>query len=140
MGITVSPLTKVICLSGLLATGFLLVILSCSLYHNYYPLIDFQVFILAPIPNAISSRSNYDGHDFMNDRVKSAQDLRQFFTGLLVASGIIMPLVFQHAQIINKVSCVMSILGGLIVYSSMVIFGWFFTGSWEDDEDALFSY
>lgn len=34
----VAPLTKIIFLAGFLAAGFLLIILSCALWNNWYPL------------------------------------------------------------------------------------------------------
>lgn len=147
MQFRVSPLTKIISLSGFLALGFLLVILSCALFHNYYPLYDILVFLLAPIPNSLfKNRSDYGSGSFMNDPLdgslgQTASDFGYFCTGMLVTSGITLPLVFYHCQLINSVSCVMSICGGLIIYSSIVIFSWFFPSSWNDDasNEALFT-
>mgnify|MGYP003366215933 CR=1 FL=1 len=147
MQFKVSPLTKIISLSGFLALGFLLVILSCALFHNYYPLYDILIFLLAPIPNSLfQNRSNYGSSSFMNDSLdgnsgQGASDFGHFCTGMLVTSGITLPLVFYHCQLINSVSCAMSISGGLIIYSSIVIFSWFFHSSWNEDDsnDALFT-
>lgn len=139
MEFKVSPLTKIISLSGFLALGFLLVILSCALFHNYYPLYDILIFLLAPIPNSIFSKSLYSTSDFMSESSNSGSDLGHFLTGMLVTSGISLPLVFCHCQLIGSVSCVMSMIGGLIIYSSVVIFSWFFHSSWDNEEDALFS-
>lgn len=146
MHFKVSPLTKIISLSGFLALGFLLVILSCALFDNYYPLYDILIFLLAPIPNSIfQSSSQYGGgSSFMDDSTTTSQnssDFGHFLTGMLVTSGITLPLILYHCQLINSVSCVMSITGGVIIYSSIVIFSWFFHSSWNDDDDndALFS-
>lgn len=138
MEFRVSPLTKIISLSGFLALGFLLVILSCALFHNYYPLFDILVFLLAPVPNALFSKSNADNANFMSDNVSNTQDTGSFLTGVLVTSGLALPFVFYHCQLIGSLSCIMCTLGGLIIYSSIVVFSWFFRSSWEQEDDALF--
>ncbi|AMD21667.1 HFL189Wp [Eremothecium sinecaudum] len=140
MDVFFTPINKIICLSGVLALGSLFVILACALYQNYYPLIDVLVFVLAPLPYAIFGKSRLSGQVFMNDRAQSAQDIGLFMTGTLVASGLIIPLVFYHATLITETSCIMTIVGGFIIYASIVVFTWFFGGNWEEDEDALFSY
>lgn len=76
----------------------------------------------------------------MNERVQSAQEFGQFMTGGLVASGLILPVVFYHTGLINQQSCIASVIGGGIIYLCIIIFSWFFNRSWEEDEDALFSY
>lgn len=138
MELKLSPLTKIISLSGFLALGFLLVILSCALFHNYYPLLDILIFLLAPLPNALFSKSSSDSANFMSDSPTNAQDTGNFLTGVFVTSGLALPFVFYHCQLIGLLSCVMSTLGGLIIYSSIVVFSWFFHSSWEQDEDTLF--
>ncbi|SCW00161.1 LAFE_0B10792g1_1 [Lachancea fermentati] len=140
MALKVSPLTKIISLSGFLALGFLLVILSCALFHNYYPLFDILIFLLAPIPNSLFSKHNAESHDFMNESSNNVQDVGHFFTGMLVTSGLALPTVFYHCQLINHYSCIMSTTGGVIIYLSIVVFSWFFNTGWEDDEDGLFGY
>ncbi|CUS22192.1 LAQU0S04e10330g1_1 [Lachancea quebecensis] len=140
MGLKVSPLTRIISLSGFLALGFLLVILSCALFHNYYPLFDILIFLIAPIPNALFSKRNFDSSEFMNDSSKNVEDVGHFFTGLLVTSGLALPTVFYHCQIINHYSCIMSTIGGVIIYMSIVVFSWFFNSGWDEEDDALFGY
>ncbi|CCF60052.1 hypothetical protein KAFR_0I02730 [Kazachstania africana CBS 2517] len=141
MKFKVSPLTKIISLSGFLALGFLLVILSCALFHNYYPLFDILLFLVAPLPNSLfgSGSTAYSTSDFMTDSTHAGQDFAHFLTGTFVTSGITLPLILYHCQYITSVSCAMSILGGLIIYSSIVIFSWFFNSNWDGDEDALFN-
>ncbi|QLQ79230.1 hypothetical protein HG537_0B05770 [Torulaspora globosa] len=138
MEFKVSPLTKIISLSGFLALGFLLVILSCALFHNYYPLFDILIFLLAPIPNTLFSKSGSDNANFMSDTPSNVQDTGNFLTGVFVTSGIALPVVFYHCQLIGALSCVMSMIGGLIIYTSIVVFSWFFHSSWDQEEDTLF--
>ncbi|EJS43040.1 vps55p [Saccharomyces arboricola H-6] len=138
MDFKVSPLTKIISLSGFLALGFLLVILSCALFHNYYPLFDIVIFLLAPIPNTLFNAGNkYHTSDFMSDSSNTGQDLAHFLTGMLVTSGVALPVVFNHCQLIGHLSCIMCMIGGLIIYSSIVIFKWFFKKDFNED-DSLF--
>lgn len=139
--IKVSPLTKIISLSGFLALGFLLVILSCALFRNFYPLFDIALFLLAPIPNLLIRKGNSfgGGSDFMSDSNSSANhDFAHFMTGLFVTSGVLLPVIFQHCQIISPESSAMSVLGGSIIYISIVVFTRFFNTSWDQEEDALF--
>lgn len=142
MAVQVSPLTKIICLSGVLALGFLLIILSCALFHNYYPLFDVLIFLLAPLPNAIfGKRDGFDSHgEFMNDTGRSGEDFGHFMTGMLVSSGVLLPVVFHHSKLINYESALMTVSGGLIIYMCIVVFTWFFNGSWDTEDDSLFGY
>ena len=80
-------LKTIIALSFVLAIGFLLVILSCALYHVYYPLLVVATYVLAPVPNWIASRcANPD--DFVESTGNGVLDLGRFCTGFLVVMGI----------------------------------------------------
>jgi hypothetical protein len=71
-----------------LAVGFLLVILSCALYHRYHPLLVVATYVIAPLPNWICSRcANPD--DFGAEGAGNAiLDFGKFVTGGLVVMGI----------------------------------------------------
>jgi hypothetical protein len=70
-----------------LAIGFLLVILSSALWHNYLPLLVVATYVVAPLPNWICSRvSNPD--DFMESSGSGVVDFGRFLTGFLVVMGI----------------------------------------------------
>ncbi len=74
-------------LSQVLAIGFLLVILSSALYHNYLPLLVVATYVLAPLPNWICGRcSNPD--DFMESAGNAVVDFGRFCTGFLVVMGV----------------------------------------------------
>lgn len=80
-------LKTIIALSFVLAVGFLLVILSCALWHAYYPLIVVATYVLAPVPNWICSHcANPD--DFVESSGAAVLDLGRFCTGFLVVMGI----------------------------------------------------
>lgn len=80
-------LKTIIALSFVLAVGFLLVILSCALWHAYYPLLVVGTYVLAPVPNWICSHcANPD--DFVESSGGAVLDLGRFCTGFLVVMGI----------------------------------------------------
>jgi hypothetical protein len=80
-------LKTIIALSFVLAVGFLLVILSCALWHNYFPLLVVATYVIAPLPNWICGRaSNPD--DFMESSSSAVIDFGRFLTGFLVVMGI----------------------------------------------------
>ncbi|KAL8791645.1 MAG: hypothetical protein Q9195_005728 [Heterodermia aff. obscurata] len=80
-------LKTIIALSFILAIGFLLVILSCALWHEYLPLLVVATYVLAPLPNWICSRcSNPD--DFMESAGSAVVDFGRFCTAFLVVMGI----------------------------------------------------
>lgn len=80
-------LKTIIALSFVLAVGFLLVILSCTLFKVYYPLLVVATYILAPVPNWVCGRcANPD--DFVESSGAAVLDLGRFFTGFFVVMGI----------------------------------------------------
>ena len=83
----IPPAVLTICITQVLAIGFLLVILSSALWHNYLPLLVVATYVLAPLPNWICSRcSNPD--DFMESSGSAVLDFGRFCTGFLVVMGI----------------------------------------------------
>ncbi|CRK35638.1 Vacuolar protein sorting-associated protein 55 like [Verticillium longisporum] len=118
-------LKTIIALSFVLAVGFLLVILSCALYNVYYPLLVVATYVLAPVPNWICSRcANPD--DFVESSGGAILDLGRFCTAFLVVMGIALPFVLAHAALIQTGALVMSIVGGLLIYGTIISFGMFF--------------
>lgn len=139
-----NPLNKIIFLSAFLAFGFLLILLSCALYNNWLPLWVIGIFLAAPLPNIVLSAIENNRDDFLtfsNDHGNAPtalEEFSKFFTGLLIVSGISLPLTFYHTNLIGLGSLVMSVLGGLIVYTDISVFIWFFSESEENNEDFNF--
>jgi len=106
--------------------GFLLVILSCALWKAYYPLLVVATYVLAPIPNWVCGRcANPD--DFGTDGSGNALiDFGKFVTGFLVVMGVALPAVLAHSAIITIPAMIMSIIGGLLIYGTIIAFGMFF--------------
>ncbi|KAK4241254.1 vacuolar protein sorting 55 [Achaetomium macrosporum] len=118
-------LKTIIALSFVLAVGFLLVILSCALWHAYYPLLVVATYVLAPVPNWICSHcANPD--DFVESSGAAVLDLGRFCTGFLVVMGIALPVILAHSNIISVPAMVMSVIGGLLIYGTIISFAMFF--------------
>jgi hypothetical protein len=78
----------------ILAIGFLLVILSSALWHNFLPLLVVATYVIAPLPNWICSRCG-NPDDFIEGSGSAVVDFGRFMTGFLVLMGIGM---FCHKQ------------------------------------------
>lgn len=70
-----------------LAIGFLLVILSAALFHNFLTLLVVATYVIAPLPNWICGKcANPD--DFMGEAGYAVVDFGRFCTGFLVVMGV----------------------------------------------------
>ncbi|KAI7301085.1 hypothetical protein KC315_g16855 [Hortaea werneckii] len=118
-------LKTIILLSFILAIGFLLVILSSALFKDYLTLLVVATYVVAPIPNWMCGKAqNQD--DFMDSGSNGVVELGRFMTGFLVVMGIALPVVLAHCDQIRVESMVMSIVGGLLIYATIISFGMFF--------------
>jgi len=118
-------LKTIIALSFVLAIGFLLVILSAALYKNYLTLLVVLTYVLAPVPNWLCGRAaTHD--DFMDGGGTGVIDLGRFLTGFFVVMGIALPAMFTHCGYITPAAMVMSIIGGLLIYGTIISFTMFF--------------
>jgi len=74
----------------ILAIGFLLVILSSALFHNYLPLLVVATYVIAPLPNFICGRcaSPDDFIDSSGGGGGALVDFGRFLTGFLVVMGV----------------------------------------------------
>ena len=70
----------------ILAIGFILVILSSALYHNFLTLLVVATYVLAPVPNWICSKAQAND-DFMDSGSSSIVELGRFLTGFFVVMG-----------------------------------------------------
>jgi len=114
-------LKTVILLSFVLAVGFLMIILSCALWSNWLPLLVALTFVLAPLPNALFSQCG--GDEFSATYEGSGPvDLGRFLTSTIVVTGFAFPIVLTHSEIIRPGACVMSIIGGALVYGTIVAY------------------
>ncbi|ESK96999.1 vacuolar protein sorting 55 superfamily [Moniliophthora roreri MCA 2997] len=113
-------LKTVILLSFVLAVGFLLIILSCALWSNWLPLLVALTFVLAPLPNALFSHCGSD--DFSGSYESAGVDVGRFLTSLVVVTGFALPIVLAHSGVIHTTASVMSIVGGGLVYGTILAY------------------
>lgn len=139
-----NPLNKIIFLLAFLASGFLLILLSCALYDSYKTLWVILIFLLAPLPNIVASSIDASRDNFLtfnnNDgnAPSPVQEFCKLLTGFFIVSGISLPLTFYHSRLIELGAMVMSITGGLIVYVDIVVFIWFFSEDEDENDDFNF--
>jgi len=111
----------VILLSFVLAVGFLLIILSCALWANWLPLLVALTFVFAPLPNALSASCGGDEFSAEYDG-PGRSDLGRFITATIVVTGFAFPLVLAHSEVIRPGACAMSIIGGSLVYGTILAY------------------
>ncbi|KAF8798043.1 vacuolar protein sorting 55 [Phlegmacium glaucopus] len=116
-------LRTVILLSFVLALGFLLIILSCALWQNWLPLLVALSFVLAPLPNALFSHCGSDElSSSYRDEGSAPVDIGRFITSIFVLTGFALPIVLAHSNIIDSRACAMSIVGGGLVYGTILAY------------------
>ncbi|KAL7272813.1 Vacuolar protein sorting-associated protein 55 [Rhizina undulata] len=125
-------LKTIIALSFVLAIGFLLVILSSALFNQYLPLLVVATYILAPLPNALCSRCAGRGGDVFGEEGGAIVDFGRFLTGFFVVMGIALPAMLAHSGVITVAAMIMSVVGGLLIYGTIISFSLFFR-----EEDAF---
>jgi len=126
-------LKTVILLSFVLAVGFLMIILSCALWANWLPLLVALTFVLAPLPNTLFSQCG--GDEFSASYEGSGPvDLGRFLTSIIVVTGFALPIVLTHSEIIQPGACVMSIVGGALVYGTILAYSAAFKQDSDDYE------
>ncbi|RCH96623.1 Vacuolar protein sorting-associated protein 55, partial [Rhizopus stolonifer] len=126
-----SSLNSIIALAFVLAIGFLLVILSCALYYNWWPLLVVATYILAPLPNALCGRCAGED-DLMSDYNSGIIDAGHFITGMFIVTGFCLPFVLAHAEVITVPAMMMSISGGVLVYGTIIAYTHFFAHQGDD--------
>ncbi|KOS14916.1 hypothetical protein Malapachy_0719 [Malassezia pachydermatis] len=127
-------INTVIFLSFTLALGFLMVILSCALWSNWMPFWSAVSFALAPAPNVLfgglagaDSFSDYNKCVIPSSLTYSAYlDFGYFLTGLLLMTGVALPLMLAHTSIITGTAALLSLGGGVLIYGTMMTYGAFF--------------
>ncbi|TPX30431.1 hypothetical protein SmJEL517_g05989 [Synchytrium microbalum] len=108
----------------------LLVILSCALYANFLPLTVILCFLLAPIPNIVAKR--IAGSDGLSGDSRGVLEAGYFVTSFFIISGSALPIVLAHAEKINQAAMILSFIGGLLVYSTILGYVAFFIEPIED--------
>mmetsp|Transcript_11580 Transcript_11580/g.29231 ORF Transcript_11580/g.29231 Transcript_11580/m.29231 type:complete len:142 (+) Transcript_11580:49-474(+) len=130
-----------IALACVLSVGIILNILACALFdNNWWLLFVVLAYVSAPIPDILVTRCRCGGDDdfesvdmsVLTGRV--AKDAAYFTTGALVISGLALPLILAHTEVISLAPMIMSLCGGLLVYGAILVYLKIFHDT-EDDED-----
>ncbi|KAJ3909328.1 vacuolar protein sorting 55 [Lentinula edodes] len=76
-------------------------------------------FVIAPLPNALFSHCN--ANDFLGSYESTGTvDLGHFLTSLIVVTGFALPMILAYSEVSNTSACVMSIMGGGLVYTTIL--------------------
>ncbi|KAG1772696.1 vacuolar protein sorting 55 [Suillus occidentalis] len=87
-------------------------------------------FVLAPLPNALFAHCG--GDEFSSsDGTSGAVDLGRFLTSIVVVTGFALPVVLTHSEVVKPGACAMSIIGGGLVYGTILAYSAAFR---QDDE------
>lgn len=131
MNMKINPLSKIIGLSGMLAVGFLLIVLPTALYGNWLPVVDGFIFAVAHVPylfthsgSALDYQTGFG--DFDDIPTSNAADFGKWLTSFLVFCGIAFPVSLCRNNILPTVAGTLSVLGGVCIYATIVIFTSFF--------------
>ncbi|TPX39017.1 hypothetical protein SeMB42_g06514 [Synchytrium endobioticum] len=124
-------INSIMLLAFLLATGILLVILSCALFANWLPLIVIATWLLAPLPNVVAKK--VAGSDSILGETRGVLESGYFATSLLVISGFSLPIVLNHAEKIIFPAMMLSVFGGILIYSTILGYIAFFIDIGDDD-------
>ncbi|TID14987.1 hypothetical protein CANINC_004658 [Pichia inconspicua] len=140
MPLTINPLSKIIGLSGMLALGFLLLVLSTALYGSWMPILDGFIFGIAHLPYLISNGVNTEYETGLADvsgaTYSAASDFGKWFSSFLLVSAVALPITLTRSHILTNVAASLSIAGGLCIYTTIVIFTSFFDG-FKDSSDPF---
>ncbi|KAJ9068732.1 Vacuolar protein sorting-associated protein 55 [Entomophthora muscae] len=96
------------------------------IYRNWYPLIIVATYLVASIPNPVCGRCTATD-DLLSDSSNSGfADAGRFLTSVFMVSGFGLPVVFSHAKLIETSAAILSTFGGVLIYSSVLLYGYFF--------------
>lgn len=77
----------IISLAFILASGILLVILSCALDNNWISLCVVLTYLIAPIPNRVCDRISKRNDYFHDEGSQGILEIGYFLTSILIVSG-----------------------------------------------------
>jgi|SaaInlStandDraft_5_1057022.scaffolds.fasta_scaffold106738_2 hypothetical protein len=121
-------------LAASVAFGTLMVILACTIWFNFWPVLVLVTFIGAPIPNLVFGflGSSLDDR-YANSTVLSGLiNIGYFLTSVLIVSGFGMLAVMAHIGVINVWAFLLTGFGGLVIYVSELFAVHFFKSETDD--------
>lgn len=139
MSLKISPVSKIIGLSGVLAVGFLMVVLAAAVWGNWMTLLAAFLFAIAHLPTLLfhGQYSYEESIDDIEGTQKNGADFAGFLESLLLTSAVVMPLSLYHCHEFTKPACILTTFGGALIYGTIVTFTTFFNGFSGDDDDPF---
>eukprot|EP01089_Gocevia_fonbrunei_P005892 TRINITY_DN1638_c0_g1_i3.p2 TRINITY_DN1638_c0_g1~~TRINITY_DN1638_c0_g1_i3.p2 ORF type:complete len:138 (+),score=24.24 TRINITY_DN1638_c0_g1_i3:198-611(+) len=120
-------IVSLIVLAFFVAIGIGLDILACALWANWWPILVIIFYTLAPLPNLMFAHcADPVGEGFMDSRARAWKDTGFFITGMFIFSGLGLPIVLYHTEVIALGQMLLALGGGLITYTAFVIYIHFF--------------
>ncbi len=126
--ITCTPNKRTILLivlnSALLAAGVLLIIFSCALYHNWWPLMMIFVFVASTVfPLMCNGCKMEDANEFPDPtRDEIGPMLGWFMVGLFLVMGYSIPIELMRKGLFHLTGFWMSMSGGTVILMAIVLF------------------
>ena len=109
--------------SILLAAGILLIIFSCIIYDNWWPLMMIFIFVASIIfPSICGSCEISQQEDFMGDSDEIGPMLSWVFVGMFIVFGYTIPIELLRRNIIEIGGVYMSVSGGTIILMAIMLF------------------
>ena len=127
--------STIIFLSLILSTGILATILSCAVFGNWLPLFSSLAYLLAPLPNLIFGSLAGNNDSIFGNENTGLVEIGYFMTSFLLVFGAGIPLILLHSGKIVFASALLSIIGGALVYVTIV--GYLFYFSNQTDQNGF---
>ncbi|KAG0577008.1 hypothetical protein M758_5G104900 [Ceratodon purpureus] len=106
-------------LAFLFSVGFLLQILGCALYNNWWPMLTGLMYIMLPMP-CLFFGGNSSG--FMSSEGGDWADAAKFLTGFSSVGSIAIPAILRHADLITGGAMWIEFTAFFILLTTVMIF------------------
>ncbi|KAJ9521099.1 hypothetical protein QJQ45_022795 [Haematococcus lacustris] len=120
----ISDSRGILALALMFASGVLLQLLGCILWHNWWPMLTGIMYILVPMPFIFfgSSQGN-DGYALSGSSMQSGwADAGKFLTGFSAVGSIAIPAILAHAQVITIGALVMELAAALVLGGTVLVY------------------
>jgi len=90
--------------------GLVLQLLACTLYDNWWPMLNVLMYVLAPMPTIFFGSSSYGDYGSWSASGGSPwEDAGKFLTGFTVVGSVAIPCILYHGAIITSGALLMSL-------------------------------
>jgi hypothetical protein len=106
-------------LAFLFSVGFLLQILGCVLYNNWWPMLTGLMYIMLPMPCLFFGG---DSSGFINSEGGDWGDAAKFLTGFSSVGSIAIPAILRHANLITAGAMWIEFTAFFVLLATVAIF------------------